>query len=218
MPLFSKSITINSFFSGPIKVSFFFGAPRMEIGGLLQSGSIIRQIWQKAVWQFQQGQSLLARTDPAGVLILGLGAGTSAELFAKTWPQAEIIGVEIDPQIIKIGRKYFKLKELETKKRLKIIPADAFKTIEKLLKEKQKFDLIAVDLYQGNKMVQKAWEDPFLINLKDITAKNGAIVFNHIFWDEHKKEAELFIKKAEKYFTKVKLSRVLANLLVITKN
>ena len=45
---------------------------------------------------------------PAGRLaILGNAAGTVANQFGAVWPQTRIDGVEIDPLVTDVGRRYF---------------------------------------------------------------------------------------------------------------
>jgi len=46
---------------------------------------------------------------PSEVLILGLGAGTSATLYDTLYPTSRVTGVEIDAAVIDIGRRFFAL-------------------------------------------------------------------------------------------------------------
>ena len=197
---------INSQYNGQIKVYKQFGRVQMEAGGLLQSGGVLKNIWKKAL-----KKSILSDHSPVKslkVLILGLGAGTLAQLISKKWPQAKITGVEIDPQVIKIGQKYFDLNKIN---QLTIINQDAFKFIEKT---QLKYDLIFVDLYQGDKFPGQAQTPDFFHQLKSSLLANGLVVFNHLFWGNHKKSAEKFIRQLEQVFSCVELKRSLCNLMI----
>jgi len=131
----------NSKISGEISVYSIFGQPRMEIGGLLQSGGVIRQIWKKTT---QQTTKLFAGKTVRNILILGLGAGTAVEELHKTYPESKITGIEIDPAIVRIGQEYFKLKEFEENGNLVIKITDALEFVKKA---KNSYDLIIIDIY-----------------------------------------------------------------------
>jgi len=208
----------NSPINGEITVYSLFGSARITIGGLLQAGGIVGNIWQKSIKQITNYKLPITK-----ILILGLGCGTAARLFSKQWPEAKIIGVEIDPEVIRLGKKYFDLDKIP---HLKIICRDAINYIKNTSevvrsgssKEKNSFELIIVDLYVGEKIPSQSESLSFLRELRNLIAKNGLVIFNRIFWDKHKKEAERFAKKAEKIFPKVELARTVANLLVICQN
>ena len=182
----------------------------MYIGDLLQSGGIVGDIWKKG--------AKIASSDirqASSILILGLGAGTAAKVFSQKWPKAKIIGVEIDKEVIRLGKKYFDLGQIPN---LKTINKDAFEYVTCCMTHDAcHFDLIIVDLYLGEKIPVKSESLTFLKNLKKLLSKNGIVIFNRLFWGKHKKEAKLFVQKTEKIFKEVKLVRTVANLLVICK-
>ena len=72
--------------------------------GLHQSGGLAETIW-KTVFKFVDLDS------PKNVLILGLGGGSVAKLIRKRYPKAKITGIEIDPVMVDLGKKYMKLDE-----------------------------------------------------------------------------------------------------------
>ena len=237
---YRKLLETNSKYNSKILVYSFFGQPRMEIGGLLQSGGIIRGIWKKAIKQVDRfiGKKVESKETPGvkSILVLGLGAGTAVEEIVKKWPQAKIIGIEIDPLVVKIGRRYFKLGQLEKSGNLQIIIGDAVKILfdprsKEVLRSwigSDKYDLILIDLYRGKDFVDAVWQKPFLLQIKKIikpiqdrlektdlrSERGGIVVFNHLFWGAHKKRAEGFTKLAGAVFPKITLTRTLANLLI----
>jgi len=212
----------NSPINGDITIYSVFGSPKMNIGGLLQSGGVVADIWKKAIKTINNQQSFdfaQDRSTISNILILGLGCGTVARIFSKKWPKAKIVGVEIDPEVIKLGKKYFGLGEIPN---LKIVCSDAIKIISNPSTSLRtghqltisNFDLIIVDLYLGEQIPRKSESLIFLKSLKKLLSENGIVIFNRLFWNGHKKKAKLFVKTTQKVFKQVKLVRTVANLLV----
>lgn len=205
---------VNSPINAEITIYSIFGSPRMTIGGLLQSGGIVSEIWKKSIKAISNPSTSLRAGQPSAIsniLILGLGCGTAAKVFAKAWPEAKITGIEIDKEVIRLGKKYFGLGEIPN---LKIVNQDAVKYIKNFPLSTFHFQLIIIDLYLGEKIPPKSESLSFLRNLRNLLASDGVVIFNRIFWDKHRKEAEKFVEKAEKIFPKVELVRTVANLLV----
>jgi predicted membrane-bound spermidine synthase len=80
------------------------------------------------------------RVDDA--LIIGLAGGTAARQLAAAYPGLHIDGVEIDPEIARIGNKYFGLDSLEN---LDVIVDDGRYFLNRTDAE---YDLIAIDAYR----------------------------------------------------------------------
>ncbi len=166
-------------------------------GVLTQSGGLINDIWKPVISNVQCLMS--------NVLILGLATGTVAKLLVQKYRSIKVTGVEIDPVMIEIGKKYFGLDKIPN---LKILNIDANK-----YKFNKKFDLILVDLYLGDQCPSFVYSPKFLGKIR----RWGKIaIFNHLFYDQEKKEnAENLIKKLGKYFKNIKLRRVLTNVMII---
>lgn len=139
----------------------------------------------------------------SNVLILGLATGTLAKLINKKFKNAKLTGMEIDPAMIAIGKKYFDLDKIPN---LKIVNKDAKNFVGN-------FDVIFVDLYLGDKPPEFLYTDVFLKKL----AKSGkTVVINHLFYDKDKKaRAEYLIGKMSRYFKDIGLQRVLTNVIII---
>jgi spermidine synthase len=88
--------------SGTIEVIDHVFERRLVVGGLTQSGGITKRMWEKV---FDQ-QAVREKNEVNSILVLGVGAGTLVEVINKKWPDAKIVGVEIDPVIIDTGKKY----------------------------------------------------------------------------------------------------------------
>jgi spermidine synthase len=179
----------------------FFGRRSLLVGGISQSGYLIEKTWQKPI------NHLPLTINHC--LILGLGAGSVAKVIHNFFPKAKITGVEIDPIMIKMGKKYF---DLSTVKNLEIRIADAFSTINHRLSTINHYDLILVDLYLGKEVPKKAKSEEFIKNVKKLLSPSGAAIFNRLYYGEKKKEAEEFKTKLEKVFSKVEPLQIDVNI------
>ncbi|RMH19725.1 MAG: hypothetical protein D6698_05375 [Gammaproteobacteria bacterium] len=83
-----------------------------------------------------------SRNNGFRTLILGNGAGTAMMQLQRFFPQ-EVTGIEIDPELTRIGEEYF---GLHLGKRDKILHEDARTFVNR---NEQKFDVIIIDLYAG---------------------------------------------------------------------
>lgn len=76
------------------------------------------------------------------VLILGLGGGSAARLARALAPRARIVGVEIDPQVVSLARRWFGLGELG----LAVVCDDAAHFLERC---RERFDAVLEDVFVG---------------------------------------------------------------------
>ena len=189
--------------NGEIIVSEFFGQRRIICCGLLQSGSLVHSIWLKALKKVRE-----KNLPTKKILILGFGGGTAAKIASKFWPAAQITGIEIDPIIIKLAKKYFALDQTPN---LKILQTDAIDYIV----NNQQFNLILVDTYLGDQLPLHSESPNFLNALKKTLSQNGIIIFNRLFWGEHKEKAKKFTQNLEKVFPQIELIRTSSNLLIL---
>lgn len=198
--------------NGLYKVVMLFNRPRLVIGNMVQSGGMVRKIWQKAIHALKDKG---VKVDRA--LIIGLGCGDCAFEIQTHYRQAKIFGVEIDPHVVEMARCYF---DLATVKNLSISIADGAKYVSQLAKRKQvkKFDLVVIDAYLGNTMPKGFRSKIFFKQLGKLLAHDGVVIYNHLFYDQYKTEAEKFIKELETEFGKVTLLRAGENLLIFGWN
>lgn len=208
---------VTSPVSGKIQVASFFGNRRIMVDGLVQSGGLLKGVWQKALSTINH-QPLIISHQPLIInncLILGLGGGTLATLVSQQWPGVEITGVEIDKEMIRLGKKYFDLDKIPN---LKIVNVDAFKFVTSCpASQLPSYQLIFLDLYLGRKVPPKSEKEEFLNCLKKIVSEDGLIIFNRLFSKEEKDSVKKFIKKLEKIFPKISLVRTHSNLLIFLR-
>ena len=93
-------------------------------------------------WALASPILLLPRTRPRRVLLLGLAAGSVGRALRALDPDAEIVGVELDREVLRLARLHFGLGRLG----IEIVVGDA---LEFLRHERRRFDLIVEDLFVG---------------------------------------------------------------------
>lgn len=191
--LFKIVEEIDSPVNGKIQVVKDLQGARIVAGGVSQSGWLVKSVWDKALKKIQS-----ANVKIQNVLILGLGGGSAAELVQKYWPEARITGVDIDPQMVSLGKKYLQLANLGN---LEVVIADAgqFLASENRVKT-EKFGLILVDLFQGNKIPAKFYTDSFIKLTKKMLLTGGVVAFNHLYSYSEKEAALKLQKKLRKNF------------------
>ena len=107
------------------------------------------------------------------ILILGVAGGSVIETIKNDIKfKGKITGVEIDATVIEIANKYFGLNNY---KNVEIIIEDAF---EFVLKTKEKYDLIVIDIFQDTTMPNFLFEDFFINRINFLLKVNGFILFN----------------------------------------
>lgn len=100
---------------------------------------------------YQEYWKLALLREPAKVgsaLFIGAGAFGMPENVARDFPEAAVDVVEIDPQVIEVGRKFFKLDEYP---RVKAHAGDARRYL--LQNDGKKWDLIFGDAYNGIRQI-----------------------------------------------------------------
>jgi predicted O-methyltransferase YrrM len=151
----------------------------------------------------------IARRNYDTVLILGLGAGSIPAILSSYGRNYHMIGVEIDPEMIRLAQKYF---NLDYHTNLQIVIADAIQFVSET---KQKYDIICVDLFIDYEIPTKAELPDFLVNLKNILSNNGILIYNRILLPQTMASTERFISIFDQIFPESESFKTLANLMMI---
>lgn len=120
------------------------------------------------------------------ILILGLGGGSVARIARALAPDAEIVGVELDRDVVRLAREHFDLDALD----VKIEIADALGWLERLERTKGQFDAILEDVFigAGDDVHKPDWiPDPAHALARKRLARGGVLVSNTL--DEHARVA-----------------------------
>jgi len=201
----------KSKFNGDLRVVKTLGmGTYIQANGLTQSGGIVESIWKSTLKQINHSS-----IQPFNnVLILGLGGGTVVKLIRKKYPDAKISGIDIDPVMIELGKKYLGLDEMGAK----IIIGDA-SNIPNLPKfPKQKFDLVIVDLYNGDMFPKQFETENYMQFVKNNLSRSGIAIFNRLYYGDKRPQAVKFGNKLKKVFPKVNWFYPEANLMFLCSN
>lgn len=126
------------------------------------------------------------------ILILGVAGGSIIETLKNDLKfKGKITGVEIDAAVIEIANKYFGLDQFDN---VEIVIDDAF---EFVLKTREKYDLIVIDIFQDTTMPNFLFEDFFINRINFLLNVNGFILFNTMILD--KKDSERNIAYRTKF-------------------
>lgn len=112
------------------------------------------------------------------ILILGVAGGSIIETLKNEVKfEGKITGVEIDRTVVEIANNYFGLNQY---KNVEIVIDDAF---EFVLKTKERYDLIVIDIFQDTIMPNFLFEDYFINRVNFLLDVNGFILFNTMVLD-----------------------------------
>ncbi|TDO71237.1 spermine/spermidine synthase [Flavobacterium chryseum] len=139
------------------------------------------------------------------ILLLGVAGGSVIKtLVDEVEYKGKITGVEIDSDIIQIANQYFNLDKI---KQLEIIIDDAF---EFVLKTKDNYDLIIIDVFEDIKMPNFLFETFFTERILFLLKNMGFVIFNTMILDEaHNVRNRKYISEINpKLFTAKMLPRI----------
>lgn len=164
-----KIFKTKSKLSKTIEVTWVNGELVMDSENTNYSYGSLQRILRKGLNHF--GFEKIAKMNNA--LILGVAGGSVIKtLVDEIHFEGQITGVDIDPNIIKIANDYFKLDEI---KNLNIIIDDAF---EFVLKTKERYDLIIIDIFQDTTMPNFLFEKFFINRICFLLQSKGVVLFN----------------------------------------
>lgn len=163
-------------------------------GGLPQSGGLAEKIWKITLKKIKKDLNVKK------CLIVGMGGGGIAKLVRQYWPDSEITGVDIDPLMVELGRKYLSL----DKAGAKVVIADAYDYMVDTSKKNKKYDLVCVDVYVERSVPKKFETEDFIKLIKKVLTTEGAAIFNRLYGKEDKETAENLHRKLIHAFKKVR--------------
>lgn len=133
-------------------------------------------------WDAITAATLMGRTPPQSLLLLGLGGGTVLRQLRFFLPETRMTAVEIDPGMIHLARTHMAVDELE----LEIIEDDAYAFLKR---DARRFDRVIDDLYRcGDTDVER----PAPVTSQSITqlqrhlTPEGLLVMNFVLGTGHR--------------------------------
>ena len=136
---------------------------------------------------------------PKNILIIGGGDGAVAEEVLKYEFIVDIDLVDIDPEVIRLSKKYFKKvnKDSLNNKKVNIYNMDAFLFTHNT---KKKYDLIIADRPDPVGFGKNLFLSNFYKNISDILSNDGLAVFQSGVIYLQKKETSQVCKRVQKFF------------------
>ena len=157
---------VKSEFNETLEITWYNGKKHLNTKNANYSYGALQKILQIGLKKFDISRS-------KDILVLGFGGGSVIKTLRKKFKyKHSITAVDIDPVIIQLANKEFKLSQTEN---LNIVCADAN---EFMLKNKITFDLIIVDLFIDTKIPSPFFEISFWENVVKACTNDGGILFN----------------------------------------
>jgi spermidine synthase len=172
--VFSKSSKI----SNELSVILVDGQLQLNTENANYSFGSLQRILEKALTRI--GKTEIEKMK--SILVLGVAGGSVIQsLQNKFGFVGQLIGVEIDQNVIDLANDYFGLSDY---KNVTIIQADAQLYIKQ---NTAFFDLIIVDIFIDTQMPSFLFEADFIKNTQNALQKNGYLVFNSMVKTEQDK-------------------------------
>lgn len=118
---------------------------------------------------------LLFAPEPKRVLVVGLGGGTLSRVMAHYFPDAKVDSVELDPDVVKVAKRYFLFKEGPN---VKVFIRDGRVHVKSLVRRKARYDIIMLDAFRGGYIPYHLTTKEFLEECRSILTPQGVVVSN----------------------------------------
>lgn len=129
------------------------------------------------------------------VLILGFGAGSIPSILQdELGMECSYTAVEIDPEVIRLGRAYF---DIGRYRDLELFEEDAVAFMER---NQKSFDLVIVDVYIDFEVPESCETAIFVNDLARSLKPGGMILFNKLVYNH---EAKIQVKELHDKFKKM---------------
>jgi spermidine synthase len=124
------------------------------------------------VWDGHLVLPFLARDrPPERVAILGNAAGTTARAYGRLFPRTSVDGVELDPELSEVGRRFFDM----TNPRLRVFHEDARPFLGRIDRD---YDVISVDAYRQPYIPFYLATVEFFRTARSKLARDGVVIVN----------------------------------------
>ena len=187
-----------------LEVGYSFGKKTLNTASVNYSFGALGRVFHTAFDRLH-----VSRREVETVLVLGLGAGNVPALLRQMVGDCHITGVDIDPEVIRLGRNHFGLGDYEN---MDIVNADALEFVHQ---SHPRYDLIVVDLFIDALVPEGASTPQFLKRLGELLAPGGLLLYNRV-WHTRKlrQQTEAFTRKMSEVlpgtrFVKVHNNRML---------
>jgi len=160
----------SSAISGELEVWFQNGRYVLHSPDANYSFDTLHRVFQKAFKKLS-----VRKLNPERVLILGFGAGSIAGiLYDEMKLKPRITGIELDPEVVSLAKKYF---QLERFTHLDLVITDAAQFVQSF---NLTVNLVVSDVFIDKIIPEHVLSEAYIQNLVRLTAKGGLGVINMI--------------------------------------
>jgi spermidine synthase len=163
---------ISSERSGSLEVTLVNGKLVIDSENANYSYGSLQQVLKKGLHSI--GAEKLQKLE--NILVLGVAGGSVIKTLKNDFnTDAKITGVEIDPVVIELANRYFKLNSVSN---LELVIADAFQFIKTT---QETYDLIIIDIFNDSNMPNELFENQFWSSIHKSLNNSGKCLFNTIY-------------------------------------
>lgn len=189
----------ESKYNGKIDVVQTGNTRKIRVDNIDQSISYTSPNTQRLYWG--RVIDVLKQNEPnlKNILILGLGGATIQHLISKEFPQAHMVSLEIDDQMVDVSKRYFDLDAIPNHR---VIVDDACRVIvepENYDMVKKSFQVALVDIYIGSKYPDLGKSGNFIAAIKEMVLPGGLVIFDRIYTEQHQDDVNNFIDFVEDF-------------------
>lgn len=190
----------SSPYNAELKVVLNNGAYLLNSGKANYSFGNLHRVFQKVF-----ARTKLAEKNIKSALLLGFGTGSVAHILQHELKiNCPITGVEIDSEVIKLARTYFKLSSLND---CEIFEQDAEVFLQTT---KKKYDLIIVDVFNEIEVPDKFQQASFIEEIKNKLTPYGMVYFNFVVDTSIQAKQYTQVKQVfSEYFSNIKTYQLL---------
>lgn len=107
-------------------------------------------------------------------------------LLHNHFPKTTIVGVDIDPVMLEIAKKYFHVDQIPG---TKYVSEDAEVYVKAAKTKKCYFDLIVIDLFVGRHIPEFVPKKQFIQSVRSILNTDGILLINYLREQEYKEKS-----------------------------
>jgi spermidine synthase len=145
------------------------------------------------------------------VLMLGAAGGIAMKQMAAVFPEAEITGVDLDPEVLRVAREYFGLGGYP---RIRLVAEDARWY---LARATERYDVIAVDLYVTGTIPFFTATTEFFALARERLTEGGVLLINVLSRRRGEERIAPFVRTLEAVFPSVYAASFGNYLLIATR-